>query len=184
MILQIIKDRRSTRNYAPEAVPIQDLVLLLDAARWAPSGGNRQPWHIIIVRDRANIERIESFAPGLRGEPPVLLILCDDTSIEGNTHIMDLAMACQNILLAAASQGLGTCAVRSFSQKALRRLLYLPQHVSPELIVSVGYPGRTTKAPARRELNEILHWELYGGEPCDEARTGIQVCESDLLHRD
>lgn len=180
-MIDVIKSRRSTRAFLGRAVPFDTLLMLLDSARWAPSGGNRQPWLFVIVEDETNIQKVKMFSPGLHGDPPVLFVLCDDTSVEGSSHLMDIAMAGQNIMLAATEKGLGTCAVRSFNQKALRVLLHLPPHVVPELIISVGYPAKSVKTPYRKAIEDIAHWEGYGERPDGERRARIAAYQSDML---
>ena len=163
MVLDIIKSRRSIRSFLETPVPPSVLSSLLDAARWAPSGGNNQPWAFVVVQEPANIRKVKMFSPGLGGDPVVLLIVCSDQSVEASTAIMDISMATQNVMLTAEEMGLGSCCVRSLSQKALQLLLSLPSHMVPELIVSLGYPAETPRVPSRRPIEEIVHWEEYGG---------------------
>lgn len=163
-MLDIIKSRRSIRRFLETPVPSEVLYSLLEAARWAPSGGNNQPWLFVVIRERANIQKIKMFSPGLGGDPPALLVLCSDRPAKGATAIMDIAMAAQNVMLTATEEDLGSCVVRSFNQKALQTLLNLPSHVMPELIVSLGYPAKSARIPSRRPLEELVHWEEYGGQ--------------------
>jgi len=165
MLMKIIRARRSIRRFSEKPVSDEAILALLEAARWAPSGSNKQPWSFVVVRESANIGKIRLVSPGLLGEPPALLILCDETSIESATHLMDIAMAAQNILLAATEQGLGSCAVRSFNRRAVQLLLELPSSTTPELIITLGYPVGPTKVPPRRPLEEMVHWERHGGHP-------------------
>ena len=165
MIIDIIRSRRSTRAFLEKPISSKVLLLLLESARWAPSGSNRQPWLFVIVQEAINIQKIKMFSPGLRGKPPVLLVLCDDTPVEGSIHLMDISMAAQNILLTATENGLGSCPVRSFNKRAIQSLLHLPPHVMPELIISLGYPAKPAKTPPRRAIEDMVHWERYGGHP-------------------
>jgi nitroreductase len=146
-------------------VSSESLLSLLEAARWAPSGGNKQPWLIVVVQESDNIQKIKMFSPGLSGDPPVLFFLCDDKTVEGGTHLMDIAMAAQNILLTAREQGLGSCPIRSFNQRAVQMLLDLPTHVTPQLLISLGYPEGPINIPPRRAIEQMVHWERYGGQP-------------------
>jgi len=76
---------------------------------------------------------------------------------------MDVAMAAQNMILAAYSLGIGSCPVASFNKAAVRELLEIPEHVEPVLIVSLGYPEEWPRPPARRSLEEVVHYERYRG---------------------
>ncbi len=163
MVLEIIKSRRSIRSFMETPVPPDVLSSLLEAARWAPSGGNNQPWAFVVVQEPANIRKVKMFSPGLGGDPVALLIVCSDQSVEASTAIMDVSMATQNVMLAAEEMGLGSCCVRSLNQKALQLLLSLPSHMVPELTISLGYPAETPRLPSRRPIEEIVHWEEYEG---------------------
>ena len=162
MVLDIIKSRRSVRHFLETPIPSDVLQALLEAARWAPSGGNNQPWVFVVIQEPVNIQKIKMFSPGLQGDPAALLVLCSDEAAGGTTATMDISMAAQNVMLTAADNGLGSCAVRSFNQKALQALLSLPSDVIPELIISLGYPAKPARIPSRRPLDALVHWEEYG----------------------
>jgi nitroreductase len=162
MVLEIIKSRRSIRSFLETPIPPDLLSSLLEAARWAPSGGNNQPWEFVVVQRPANIRKIKMFSPGLGGDPAALIIVCSDQSVDASTAIMDVSMATQNVMLAAKEMGLGSCCVRSLNQKAVRLLLSLPEHVVPELTISLGYPAEAPKVPSRRPIKDFVHWEGYG----------------------
>jgi nitroreductase len=165
MVLEIIKSRRSIRSFLGTPVPRNVLTSLLEAARWAPSGSNNQPWAFVVIREPANIRKVKMFSPGLGGDPTVLIVICSDQSVEDSTAIMDVAIAAQNVMLASTENGLGSCLVRSHNQSALQILLDLPTHVMPELIVALGYAEGPARNPGRRPMEEIVHWEEYGGQP-------------------
>jgi len=76
---------------------------------------------------------------------------------------MDIAIAAQNIMLTATDKGLGSCCVASFDQKAVQSLANIPADIVPELIIALGYPAQNVKIPNRRQLEEMVHWEEYGG---------------------
>ena len=163
MVLDIIKSRRSIRHFLEMPIPSEVLYSLLEAARWAPSGSNSQPWLFVVIRKQANIQKIKMFSPGLGGDPTALIVLCSDASVATRTYLMSIAMAAQNILLTATENDLGSCVIRSFNQAAIQSLLHLPSHVMPELIVSLGYPAKPAKVPSRRPSEDVVHWEEYGG---------------------
>lgn len=61
-VLQTIRHRRTVRRYAPDPVPRDDLVAILDAARYAPTAGNQQPWKFLVVQSRATLDRLKDHA--------------------------------------------------------------------------------------------------------------------------
>lgn len=168
-MLDLIKARRSVRAHTGEPVPDEILEKLLEAARWAPSGGNQQQWCFVAVRDARRMRKIAAVSPGLLGQPTALVVVCvDSRAASGRSHELDEAcslletgLAAQNLMLAATAFGLGSCPVRSFNAPALGRLLGLPKLISPELIVTLGYPTGVVEAPPRWPAAETVHWEQY-----------------------
>jgi len=70
-------------------------------------------------------------------------------------------MAAENIMLAAVEYGLGTCAIKSYNEAAVRKLLKLPEHIHMELLISIGYPEGEARLPARKSLSEILSYNEW-----------------------
>ena len=171
-VLEAIKGRRSIRAFKSEDVPPEIVEKLIDAARWAPSAGNIQPWEFIIVRNpeiKRNLAKAalnQSFIE----EAPVVIVVCADEirssqgyGVRGKTLycIQDTAAAAQNIHLAAYSLGLGTCWVGAFNEEEAREILEIPQGVRPVAIIPVGYPAEKPSARNRRPLNQIIHYEKF-----------------------
>ncbi len=165
-VLDIIKDRRSIRDYKDEDLTDENIETLLEAARWAPSGSNIQAWRIYIVRGE-KLDSIKKFSPGLLSDPPVIFVLCADIEEAqekgGNLSKdvltkMDIAIAAQNICLQAASLDLGTCYIGSFNKKATKEILELPDNHVPELILTIGKPKKIPNPPKRKSLDELAMW--------------------------
>lgn len=171
-VLEAIKGRRSIRAFKSQAVSTEIVERLIDAARWAPSAGNIQPWEFIIVRNpeiKRNLAKAalnQSFIE----EAPVVIVVCADEirssqgyGVRGKTLycIQDTAAATQNIHLAAYSLGLGTCWVGAFNEEEARKILEIPQGVRPVAIIPVGYPAEKPSARNRRPLNQIIHYEKF-----------------------
>jgi nitroreductase len=170
-ILTAIKGRRSVRKFKPEPVDREILMKLLDAAVWAPSGGNAQTWRFVIVTDKKVMKKIRMVSPGLLGEPPAVIVIAQDLDQAkrkggkmGHETLtkMDSAMAAQNIMLTAYSLNLGTCVIASFHAASVGRLLGFPDSIQPQLMVSVGCPA-ADPSPPRRQFKEIIWWESYDG---------------------
>ena len=180
-VFEAIKGRRSVRKYKPKSVEREITGKLLDAARWAPSGGNIQPWLFIVVEDHGILEMVRKISPGYFGEAPLAILVCSDKKRAqrvGGTlgrdylTIADCAMAAQNIQLAAFALGLGTCVVKSFSHGAMKEILDIPEGTEPELLVIVGYPDSIPAPPRRTPLNEILYLNKFGQKlELEEVRT-------------
>ena len=175
-VLQAIQARRSVRSYRRDPVPRDVLESLVTAGVWAPSASNRQELTFVAVDDAGDLGALYPFAPGLRGDPPAVIVLCVDLRrlpavVSGDpvtaVVYMDVAMAAQNILLAAQEAGLGACAIHSFRPAAAAGLLRLPANLLPLLMVALGYPARIPPPPRRRPLGDVLLWGRQ-----DSARLG------------
>jgi nitroreductase len=158
-VWEAIKGRRSIRSFKSDPVP-ENLIrkLILEAGIWAPTGGNAQTWRFIVVTDPSLVRKIRMVAPGILGNPPVVIVICQDLNEAERKGsklgrdvltLMDTALAAENIMLAAYEQGLGTCAVASFHAGAVQQLVRLPSSIVPQLLVSLGYPHVKTQAPER-----------------------------------
>lgn len=143
---EAIKRRRSIRSFKGKKVFESDVKRLVEAANWAPSASNNYAWKVMVVQNDREIEKISALSPGIFSKPAIILILLNELEGEergegGILGLMDIAIAAQNICLMGIELGLGTCIVRSFSRKGVRRLMDIPENLSPELIVTVGYPA-------------------------------------------
>jgi nitroreductase len=168
---EAIVGRRSIRRFTKERVPLDQLVKLVEAGTWAPTAGNVQSWRFVIVDDSRVLRQLNAVSPGMLGIPTALIAICQDKDVafkRGSVlgrdvgSVMDAAMAAQNIMLAAFASGLGTCAVLSFHKNAVRRFLDLPEHVQPELLITVGVPDISPVPPKRAEdgvifVNSLKH---------------------------
>jgi len=170
-IFQAVKGRRSIRRYKSDVVPKELIEKILDAGRWAPSGGNIQPWKFIVISDRNLLELIRKVSPGYLGETPLAILVCSDKEKAykvggalGRDYlsVSDCSMAVENMLLVAYALGLGTCVVKSFARVAVKEMLEIPEDIEPELLVIVGYPAYEPKPPVRIPLREIAYLNKYG----------------------
>jgi nitroreductase len=170
-ILDVIRSRRSIRKYKSEAVPDDSIAKILEAGRWAPSGGNIQPWRFVVVKNQTTLDVIRKVSPGYLGATPMAIAICSDRATAqakggrlGRDYltIADCSMAAENMLLAAHSLGLGACPIKSFSTAALKEILELPEAIEPELILIIGYPDETPKAPPKHPLEKIAFLDKYG----------------------
>jgi len=173
-VFEAIKSRRSIRAYTRKEVPEEDVEKLIDAARWAPSAGNIQPWEFIVVRDTAIKRRLSTAAldQTFIEEAPVVIVVCANEMQSGwgygsrgvNLYcLQDTAAAIQNILLAACALGLGTCWVGAFQEEEARAALKVPRGVRPIAIIPVGHPAERPEPRFRRSIKEIIHYETYRG---------------------
>jgi nitroreductase len=171
-VFRAIKTRRVARAFAGQAVARDDLLHLLEAARWAPSAGNRRIHKFVVVEDRQTIELIRALSPGMLAHPTALIVICSDAvkaAAEGvkmavdTTTWIDVGAAAQNVLLAAHELGLGACPTTSFSRGGVRAALNLPDHLEPEYIVQLGQRLPETRvmregASTRLRVEDLTYW--------------------------
>lgn len=174
-VVEAIKERRSVRAYRDVAVSEETVAKLIDAARWAPSAGNIQPWLFIVVRKAEVKKRLveAAYNQSFIEEAPVVIVVCADEtrSSEGYGErgktlycIQDTAAAIQNIHLTAYSLGLGTCWVGAFEEKEASEALNLPSGVRPVALIPIGHYSKAPSPRARREVEEIVHYEGFQEE--------------------
>jgi nitroreductase len=171
-VLEAVKGRRSIRAFKSQNVSAEIIEKLVDAARWAPSAGNIQPWEFIIVR-KPEIKKALADAAldqTFIEEAPVVIVVCANENrssqrygIRGKTLycIQDTAAAIQNFHLVAYSFGLGTCWVGAFREEEAREILKVSTGIRPVAIIPVGYPSEVPSTPSRRPVNQIVHYETF-----------------------
>lgn len=173
VVMENIMTRRSIRKYRKINVSDDDIFKLLDAARHAPSAGNRQSWEFIIVRDAAMKKQLAEAAKGSEwlADAPVILVACVNNSIAGINAgergmrlygIQNVAAAIENFMLAANAMGLGTCWVGAFSEPKVAIPLRCPEYVRPCALIPLGWPDEAPPAPPRHEASEFVHVGTYG----------------------
>ena len=189
--LRTILERRSSRRFRQE--PISDDVLadLLEAARWAPSADNGQPWYIVVIRDEATRQRLNAVAqesrrlydlwsaalpehgrlaalPDFVQVPLCLAIFADPRQspayVEGEqSHVLAAGLAIQNLWLAAQALGLGACLWSHLEQDQMKSILGLPHHFYFAGVLGLGFPDpEEDRSPrARKPLAEIVGYEWF-----------------------
>lgn len=170
-VFEAIEKRRSIRSYEPTMVPKEKLEKILEAARLAPSASNVQPRHFIVVTDeeRKNALSAGMFARFLR-QAPVVIVACGDEKKSPKWYPIDVAIAVENMVLAATGEGLGTCWIGSFDENKVRAVLKIPRNLRVVVLLAVGYPsgkeGLGSKVfrmvRKRKSLDEIVSIEEYG----------------------
>jgi nitroreductase len=191
-LFSAIRTQRAHRAFTDEPVPDELVERVLEAATYAPSAENTQPWVFIVVRDarararigdltqqqwerggreysrpRLSAEMFEDVERGAMGGitgAPVVVIVGGDTS-RCNEAVLEASIypAVQNLLLAAHALGLGAALTTLTTSAAeLRTLLALPDHVHPMAVVPLGWPARQLSPPRRAPLTEKMFRGRYG----------------------
>lgn len=177
--MDIVTGRRSIRRYEQKEVPPEALDTILESVRWSPSWHNSQCWEVVVVKDAAIKEQLQSSLPP-KGNPatkaiiqaPVVLAICGKLKKSGcymgqavtkfgDWFMFDLGIACQTICLTAYQLGLGTVVVGFFDYDRAAAVLEVPKGYELVVLIPLGYPAQKGKAPARREIKEFTHYERF-----------------------
>jgi nitroreductase len=172
-VLDLIRTRTSVRKYGPRPVPRGVLDRCLEAARLAPSACNSQPWSFVVVDDKALRQRVAAKAfSGLfsmnafaRDAAALIVVLRHRSRYAARLggllrstefSLIDIGVACQHFVLQAQAEGLGTCWIGWFNEKAVKHELELPNHVKVDVMLSVGYAADSSNGEKeRRSLGQI-----------------------------
>ena len=169
--LETILSRRSIRSYTGEGIAASDVDDLLRAAMAAPSAGNQQPWHFVVIRERRILDAVPGIHPyaAMVAEAPLAILACGDPRLEkyAGYWVQDLSAAVENLLLAAHAKGLGAvwCGVYPTQERmaSFRSLCAVPEPVIPFALVAVGHPAES-KPPAERYRSDRIHVDSWDGQ--------------------
>jgi nitroreductase len=188
-VMEAIKGRRSIRKYRDEPVPEEALQTVLGAARMAPSWSNTQCWRLIIVRDNETKSKLADTLKGIKAgrtntadgavrTAPIVIAACAELGLTGYYwdengekklatdkdeawYMFDVALAMQNMSLAAHALGLGTVNAGLLDAVAAAKILGLPENVVLVELLPLGWPDEAPAAPTRKEINKFVFSENY-----------------------
>jgi nitroreductase len=167
---EVIKERRSVRRYKPDQIPDDILNRILETGRIAPSAKNIQPWHFIVVKNPEIKEMVADACRNQRFMAEASVIICG-CALEDiawgrmggymSSFAVDLAIAMEHMILAAANEGLGTCWIGAFVEKDVKKILGIPDNVRVVALTPVGYPAEVPKDRGRKLLKDIVSYDKY-----------------------
>ena len=158
-----IFSRRSVRRYLPKPVSSDLIENVLKAGMNAPSAGDEQPWHFIIIDKHdllLNISESHPYAKMLK-DAPIAILVCGDLQVLKfkDLWIQDCSAASENMLLAAHDLGLGAVWIGVYPAENLvrevRNILSIPQHIVPFSIIGMGYPAEEKKGRLRYDKSKV-----------------------------
>ncbi len=172
--LKLAEKRRSVRRYLSKTIPRDVLSRCLEAARLAPSACNSQPWYFIVVDDEvlknkvaqaafSGIYSMNSFA---KRAPVLVIVLYEKVGffpaaggfLQGiRFNLVDLGIACEHFVLQAQEDGVGTCWLGLFNERAVRKIIGIPGNKKIAMIISMGYPEDSEIKPKNRKSLEQIY---------------------------
>lgn len=172
-LLEILQNRHSVRKYTKEPIPEETLMTGLQAGLLSASSRSIRPWEIIVVKERAVLEKLSDCRVGsakmLAGAQAAIVVVADSTA--SDVWIEDCSIVMSNMHLMADSLGLGSCWIQGrlrvtpngeTTEDYLRKFLGYPKTYVLEAVLSLGMPQNH---PAKQELSALpldkIHWEKF-----------------------
>ena len=172
MIKELAIKSRSYRGYdAARKITREELLELVDCARYAPSSVNRQPFKYLLAWEQADVQKIQLLTGWARAlphmrlphpgkEPTAFIVICQETDWDGDLsrYLRDVGAVAQTILLAATEMGLGGIMIGNFSPQRVAEAMALPEHIVPMLIVALGKPDETVVIREVAEGDDLRYY--------------------------
>jgi len=160
-----IEGRRSIRAYRSNPVDEEVLSRVLNAARLAPTAANRQPMRLYVVRDESTRQALlEAYPQKWFVEAPVIICACAKPAEawqrgDGKNYAdIDVTIAMDHLILAAAAEGLGTCWIGAFRPDRVKSALGLPDDLEPVVMTPLGYPAEQPGPRPRKPLEDLVEY--------------------------
>jgi nitroreductase len=164
---------RSIRHFIDTPIPDEALERILEAGRWTGSAKNVQPWQFGVVREKETLQRLADcgkYASHLKGAAAAIVIVTP----AGAWADFDAGRVAQNMMLAAWTEGIGSCIASLHHEAQAREVLGIPEDLQARIAISLGYPlegapqtieGRPRKeiltSVGRQSLDKLVHWEKW-----------------------
>ena len=191
----LVKKSRSIRRFDSSVNVSRDTLLkLIDTARFAPTGANKQPLRFFPISGKAACDKIFPLLhwamalPDWKGPTPderpvaYIAILADTEIVPEQRIAMDVGIAAQTIALAAAEMDLGCCMLGAFKKEDVTSCLKLPDNLIPELLIAIGAKGETVRLVDARKDNDLRYYRDEQDAHCVPKRTLSElIFEQDIL---
>jgi nitroreductase len=168
--IAFLRSLRAVRSFRPDPVPEGVVDDILEVARWSGSASNRQPWELVVIRNRETLRALaslEGYAHHLRDASLGIVLVMAGVRAEQETY--DDGRLSERIMLAASAHGVGSSIgwIVGGGRDAAKELLGIPESRTVRTAISLGYPAEgarraTRPGQARKPLSEIVHEERYG----------------------
>jgi nitroreductase len=169
-LIAFLRSLRAVRSFRPDPVPQEVVDDILEVARWSGSASNRQPWELVVIRDKETLgalASVEGYARHLADASlGIVLVMAGERPTQ---ETYDEGRLAERIMLGALAHGVGSSVgwIVGGGRDAARDLLGIPESRTVRTAISLGYPRErarraTTSGQARKPLSEIVHEERYG----------------------
>ena len=173
-VFEAIRTRRSIRKYKDKQVPWDNVVTVLQAGKYAPSACNLQNWKFIIVKSDAKRKSITKacLQQEWMEQAPVFIVVVSEPKKAERFYgtrgarlytIQACAASIENMLLTAHSLGLGSCWVGAFDEHEIWTILGLPEEISVQGVITIGYADEVPQAPPKYRIEHMMFFEKWWG---------------------
>jgi nitroreductase len=177
--LKLTSERFSVRKYKRTRVEREKILRCLEAVRLTPSACNSQPWHFVVVDDPDQVSALaekttlplSKLNRFVEGAPVIVAVVAEKPVFSAQIgglikkkpyYLMDIGMAAEHFCLQAAEEGLGTCMLGWFNEKAVKKYLSVPSERNIPLLITLGYPEKEIPpAKIRAKLEDIYSFGKY-----------------------
>ena len=179
-LLDLIRQRKSVRNFRDQPVEREKIMACLEAARLAPSACNSQPWKFIVIDDPKLKDKLSQIAfTGIYSintfckKAPVIVAVISEKGkfiarIGGmfrgtRYYLIDIGIAIEHFVLQAEELGLGTCWIGWFNERAVKQVLNIPQYKKIDILIALGYYDKAKIGPdhGREPMEKIAAFNTY-----------------------
>ncbi len=181
MILSdLFKNRKSVRDYLDRAVEREKIMMCLEAARWAPSACNSQPWKFIVIDDKELKDKLCDKAFGgiysmntfCKKAPVIVVVISEESKFLARVggmfrgtkyYLIDIGIAGEHFVLQAQDLGLGTCWIGWFNEQGVKSALNIPQDKKIDILIALGYYNKENVClkHGREPLDKIASFNSY-----------------------
>ncbi|MFX0105787.1 MAG: nitroreductase family protein [Candidatus Hodarchaeota archaeon] len=157
--LKFLKERRSIRSFQDKSIPDKEIEMILEAGRWTPSASHRQPWELIVIKNKEILSKISknAYYGGFIKEAPVAIAIIGKIRTSPKWYIIDTSLVSMNMMLMAWSLGIGTCWVGAMNREKVKTLLGLGGNDYLLTVLPFGYiKGDIPEPKPRKSLNKII----------------------------
>ena len=159
LFLEFLKNRRTIRSFQQKMISDEEIEMILEAGRWAPSASNRQPWQFIVIknerkkRELAKLARYGSFL----GDAPIVIAIIGKIKKSPRWYVQDTSLVSMNMMLMAWALGIGTCWIGTMDREKAKECLELGENDFVLTVLPMGYiKGQIPEPTYRKDLEKVV----------------------------
>ena len=168
----LLKERKCVRNFSVKGISLADVIAVCDASRYSPMAGNIYTLRLVLVSNKEKKKKLGEAALGQEfiADAPYIIVVCSDLTNLARSYGENASVfsrqqagaAIENMFLKATELGLATCWIGAFDEKAVKRILSIPDKIQIEALLPLASPLGKASSKKKPGLNETLYFEKWG----------------------